>query len=114
MNLVGGSGDNWWKLSKRFDDALDRVSDEFRERDGRFLSLGSPVLIGERAGDLVRVPIILRGGPRELPVAYLHVEMLQADKARIKAIAEKAAELAHVTINSTGNPAGIDAIIKYG
>jgi hypothetical protein len=113
MNFIGGSGAEWWKLSRRLNDALDRVSDPLRDRSAHSLSLGSPVLVGQRSGDLIRVPIILRGGTREGPVAYLHVTKVQTDKKRIDAIAEKAAEIAQAALANDGSASGQEVIITY-
>jgi len=88
MNYIGGNATDWWKLSKKLDSALDVVSDELDTRYKRRLKLGSPVLLPAQTGSMVRAPIIVHGGPRELPVAYRNINDVHVDGRRIKAIAQ--------------------------
>lgn len=105
MNFIVGNGDQWWKLTKRIDGALERVSDDLNSEHGRTLSLGSPVIISAESGDHVRAPIIMRGGPREFPVCYVEITEVTADGRRLKALAERALSLARAAMSATPHEA---------
>ncbi|MGI8554353.1 MAG: hypothetical protein ACR2PL_26740 [Dehalococcoidia bacterium] len=113
MNYVGGYDDKWWKLEKRLERALDRISDDLSAKHGRRLTLESPVLIPGVQGEQIRAPIVLRGGPKEFPVAYLHISDVKVNGKRADAVAAKAAELARAAIEGTSSAPGKDVIINY-
>lgn len=113
MNYIGGNATDWWKLSKKLESALDIASDDLDTRYKRRLKLGSPVLLPAPLGSMVRAPIILQGGSRELPVAYLHINDVQIRGGRVKAIAQQAVRLASTALESGARPNGKDVIIEY-
>lgn len=116
MNFIGGRGDVWWTLSKQFERALARVSDDLSRKYGRRLSLGSPVLVSQRDGDHVRAPVLLRGGPREFPVAYVDIADVSVNKRRIKAIATRSALLAQAALAASPHEAylaGSETLLSY-
>jgi hypothetical protein len=83
VNFIGGTADEWWKLSSRLEKALRDASNRLDVDGKRSLKLGSAVLIGTANGDVMRVPVILQGGSRELPVAYIRIENPRVDSGRI-------------------------------
>jgi hypothetical protein len=88
LDFVGGNADQWWKLSRALEGALNSASDQI-DSDGKWrLKLGSAVLIGRATGDVMRMPVILQGGRRELPVGYLLVESTRIDRGRIKSLVQ--------------------------
>ncbi len=89
MDFVGGYADEWWKLWRRLERALQGASSRLDPDGQRTLKLGSPVLIGRTSGDVMRVPVILRGGRRELPISYVVVENTRVDRGRIKALVQR-------------------------
>ena len=105
MNLILGNGDEWWKLAKRFEGALDRVSQDLKLEYDRTLGLGSPVIISHESGDHVRVPVILRSGPREFPVCYVEITDGAVDSRRLKLIADRALALARAAMSATPHEA---------
>ena len=89
MDFVVGNADQWWKLNRAFERALNSASNQI-DSDGKWrLKLGSAVLIGRATGDVMRMPVILQGGSRELPVGYLLVEDTRIDRGRIKALVQR-------------------------
>jgi len=105
MNFILGNGDRWWKLAKRFDAALSRVSGELELEHGRTLALGSPVIISAESGDHVRAPILLRGGPREFPVCYVDITEVTVDGRRLKLLADRALALARAAMSASPHEA---------
>jgi hypothetical protein len=113
VNFVGGYADEWWKLSRRFERALSAASGRL-DPDGRQnLRLGSPVLLGRPTGDVMRMPVILRGGPRELPVGYLVVEDTRVDGGRISALADHFESLARAALTGTVDAATRQLELAY-
>lgn len=86
----------WDRFSHRMRRALDAASVEFRDRHQRHLALGSPVKVAADGGDLIRVPIEVRGGPSQYAIAYLHVTRMDAkdDNRRMEAVAQEAVRAA--------------------
>lgn len=109
MNFVGGYADQWWKLSRRFERALRSASNRLDPDGGRRLKLGSPVLIGRPAGDVMRMPVVLLGGERELPVGYLVIEDTRIDNGRIDAMAKRFEDRARAAIDG---PLGADVQVS--
>jgi hypothetical protein len=105
MSFVGGYADDWWKLSRRFERALQSASNRIDSDGIRRIGLGSPVLIGRQAGDVMRVPVILRGGKRELPVGYLVIESTRVDGRRIDALASHFEQQARAVIAGSDDAA---------
>jgi len=98
MNFVGGYADEWWKLSRRFERALQAASNRIDPDGGRRLKLGSPVLVGRPNGDVMRMPVVLTGGQRELPVGYLVVENVRVDGSRVNALVQRFEDQARAAI----------------
>jgi hypothetical protein len=98
MDFVGGYADEWWKFSRKLENTLRSASGRLDPDGKRRLRLGSPVLIGRPAGDVMRVPVILSGGRREFPVGYLVIEDTDFDKGRVAALVQKFEERARASI----------------
>ncbi len=113
MDFVGGYADEWWKLRRRFERALQGASDRIDPDGQRNLSLGSPVLIGRPNGDVTRVPVILRGGPRELPIGYLVLENTRVDGARINALVQRLETQARLALAGSLDAAVRQAELTY-
>ncbi len=77
------------------------------------MRLGSPVLIGTPGGDVIRVPVILKGGAREVPVAYVRIEKPDVDKARISALARRLESMAQPLLADGASTAGQETEIIY-
>ena len=105
MNFILGNGDPWWKLTKRFERALERASDDLKFEHGRTLELGSPVIVSVESGDHVRVPVLLRGGTREFPVCYVDISEVTVDGRRLRLLADRALALARAAMNATPHDA---------
>jgi hypothetical protein len=86
----------WDRFSHRMNRSLDAASVELKGRHKRRLQLGSPVKMPSDPVDLIRVPIEVRGGPREYAIAYLEIGDLRSnpDQRRLEAIAIDAARTA--------------------
>lgn len=86
----------WDRFSHAMNRALQSAGAEFARRHERGLALGSPVKIAEAGGDTIRVPIEVKGGPREYAVAYLHVRDAASapDAAKLRTLAQEAARIA--------------------
>jgi hypothetical protein len=104
----------WDRFSTKVNRALESASLELRARYQRHLRLGSPVKISEDQGDMIRVPIEVRGGTRQYAVAYLEVHNLrgQPDERRIEAIARDAA-LAALPYAQTPPEKPGDVVFRY-
>jgi hypothetical protein len=94
VDFIGGNAGQWWKLAARLDSALREASQRLDASGGRSLKLGSPVLIGTPGGDVIRVPVILKGGGREVPVTYLRIENVGVDRGRIAALTRRIESMA--------------------
>ena len=86
----------WDRFSHQMNRALASASGDFQRRYNRTVRLGSPVKVAEAGGDVIRVPVEVRGGAREYSVAYLHVKEIpkRLDGSRIQAIARDAVKAA--------------------
>jgi hypothetical protein len=113
MDFIGGTGDQWWKLSARIDKALRDASQRLDPDGKRSIALGSPVLLGAPDGDQIRVPVILRGGAREFPIAYLRIERTGVDRGRIDALARRLEALARPALAGGSAGAAREAEILY-
>jgi hypothetical protein len=113
VNFVGGYDEQWWKLRNRFDRSLRSASKRLDPDGVRGLSLGSPVLVGSAGGDVIRVPVILRGGPRELPVAYVVIHELRIDGGRIDSLVERLQTQARAMMTGAPVAAGKDTEVAY-
>jgi hypothetical protein len=82
----------WERFSQAIARALADASGDFERRYDRRIALGSPVKISEAGGDMIRVPIEVRGGTPEYAVAYLHAKGINGwlNHDRIRRIAEEA------------------------
>jgi hypothetical protein len=113
VNFVGGYADAWWKLQKGMDAQLSDASRDL-DPDGRYrLRLGSPVLIGRVDRDVMRAPVILAGGPREQPVAYLVFESVNFNKGRARQIAAECQRLARAQMTGNSATPGKDLELTY-
>jgi hypothetical protein len=113
VNFIGGYADAWWKLRDKIDGSL-RSASRTLDTDGHYsLRLGSPVLIGRADIDVMRVPIILAGGARERPVAYLVIEDTKVDGGRIKRLSSDSERLARAAIAGTKSTPGKDLELTY-
>jgi hypothetical protein len=82
----------WDRFSNRLARILRSESGGFTRRHHRTVALGSPVKITEAGSDLIRIPLEVRGGPREYAIAYLHVRHMdnKLDERRLQSIVEEA------------------------
>ncbi len=113
MDFIGGTGDQWRRLSSRLDSALDHASKRLDPDGTRRLALGSAVLVGTPGGDQIRVPVILRGGGRELPVAYVRIAQTSVDRGRIEALARRLESMARSALAGAATGAGSQTEIAY-
>src|SRR5215213_9630929 len=86
----------WDRFARRMNRALDSASVELKGKHQRYLRLGSPVKLGDDAGDIVRAPIEVRGGNHEYAIAYLQIADVahRPTQRRLEAIAFDAAQAA--------------------
>lgn len=86
----------WDVFSQAMSKALASAGADFARRHDRTLGLGSPVKLSEAGGDIIRLPIEVRGGRREYAIAYLHIKGVERkpDAARVRALAEEAVRIA--------------------
>lgn len=59
----------WDSFVRTMEPVLRRSSRGFRQRYGRTIALGSPARVATEKGDIIRIPIEVRGGEREYAVA---------------------------------------------
>jgi outer membrane lipopolysaccharide assembly protein LptE/RlpB len=103
----------WDRFSRTMNRALDAASVEIRNRHGRRLRLGSPVLMSDTAGDLIRTPVELRGGQHEFSVLYLEIrDLANQDSRRIDAIARQAVEAAQPYVETPPEKPGA-LVVSY-
>lgn len=104
----------WDRFSHAMDHALTGASGEFRRQHHRRLALGSPVRIAEAGGDVVRLPIEVRGGVREYAIAYLHVVDVREkpNSARLQEIARDAVQAAEPFAESPPAKPG-ETVLRY-
>jgi hypothetical protein len=103
----------WDRFSHAMNRALDAASVELRNRHGRQLRLGSPVLMSDATGDLIRAPVELRGGQREFSVLYLEIrDPGKTDGRRMEAIARQAVEAAQPYVETPPDKPGA-IVVSY-
>ena len=86
----------WERFSRAMDRALKSASADFSRRFNRTVRLGSPVKLAEAGADVIRVPVEVRGGPRQYAVAHIHIKDIdkKPDGGRIQALAREAVRAA--------------------
>ena len=92
----------WDSFTKEMNRTLRSVSHDLLLRHNRRIALGSPVKLAEADGDVVRMPVEVRGGPREYSVAFLHVQDVgkKPDARRMQAIAREIVSIAEPYITT--------------
>jgi hypothetical protein len=83
----------WDSFVRSMEPILKRVSRGFRQRHHRTLALGSPARVSTDRGDVIRLPIEVRGGEREYAVATVLItsELKRFyDETRLEQIAREA------------------------
>jgi hypothetical protein len=83
----------WDSFVHTMDPVLKRVARGFRQRYGRTLALGSAVRVNTDSGEVIRIPIEVRGGEREYAVATVVINgalKRHYDEGRLEAIAKAA------------------------
>jgi hypothetical protein len=113
VDFIGGTGSEWWKLSSRLERALREASRRLDPDGNHSLRLGSPVLIGAPGGDQIRAPVILAGGGREVPVAYLRIERTSVDSGRIDTLARRLESMARAMLAGASAATGRQTEIVY-
>lgn len=88
--------ETWDRFSHAMNSALADASAQFIRDHNRRIALGSPVKVAEDGGDIIRVPIEVRGGVPQYAVAYLIVKDINRplNRERIRQIAEEAVRIA--------------------
>src|SRR5687767_14054868 len=86
----------WDRFSRAMGRALDDAAGEFNRQYDRRIVLGSPVKISEPRADIIRVPVVVRGGTAEFAVACLHATEIggKLDYERIRRIVDEAVAVA--------------------
>jgi hypothetical protein len=106
----------WDRFSKQMNTALRSASAQFAMKTKRRIALGSPVKISEAGGDLIRVPIEMKGGNREFSVAYLHVKSPEIDgvlnNGRLNDIARAAVQASEPYVDRMPDKP-IDVVLTY-
>lgn len=92
----------WESFTKEMNRTLRSVSHDLLSRHNRRITLGSPVKLSGTEGDVVRMPVEVRGGPREYSVAFLHVNGVnrKLDSHRMQAIAREIVSIAEPFITT--------------
>ena len=106
---------SWDLFSHRMDRALGAASSTFRTRHGRHLALGSPVKLPGAEGDVIRMPIEVRGGPYEYAVAYVEArasDLKKGDARRLESIAREAAQAAEPYLDKRPDKPG-EVVFHY-
>jgi hypothetical protein len=85
----------WDNFTHAMNRALRSVGHDFLLRHNRRITLGSPVLMAETEARTVRIPVEVRGGPRQYSVAFLNVRDVDK-KPNSRRIQELARELVRI------------------